>query len=91
MAGFEEMGNPNIPLMSDYSYWRVWVEGCDVRVARDWFNAPPPGPRLQPQHLRKTAKGDIGWWPHPEGGTIPSVPLQDFIGWLRDLMGASAD
>jgi len=69
--------------MSDYSYWRVWgVEDGEVRVARDWNNAPPPGPKLQPQHLELIDNGHVVWRPHDQGAGIPSIPLSDFVAWL---------
>jgi hypothetical protein len=71
----------------EYSYWRVWVVDDSVRVARDWLNAPPPGPRLQPQHLSESGdlrwdKQRVVWEPHMEGAEIPSVSLYAFVAWL---------
>ena len=67
-----------------YSYWRVWIEDGDVRIARDWRNAPPPGPQLQPQHLEVDGEtGYVVWVSHDEGAEISSIPLTAFVAWLE--------
>ena len=65
------------------SYWRVWgVEDGEVRVARDLYESPPPGPQIQPQHLELNDKGYVKWAPHSQGAVIPSIPLNAFVAWL---------
>lgn len=68
---------------SEFSYWRVWLDGDEIRVARDWRNAPPPGPRVQPQHLEVAASGYVEWADHAEAAIIPAIPLSVFLKWLE--------
>ena len=65
-----------------YSVWRVWIHGDEVRVARDDYFAPPPGPRLQPEHLEEADNGRLIWMSHRQGGKIPSVSRVAFVAWL---------
>lgn len=72
-----------------YSIWRVRIDGDAVTVARDDFQSPSPGPRLQPQHLEVHEDGRIVWAPHEQSAKIPSIPLNYFTAWL-DQGGADA-
>lgn len=69
--------------MIDYSYWRLWHEGSQVRVARDKIEDHEGGARqLTPEHLEVV--GDrVEWVEHREGAPLPAVPLPDFIDWLE--------
>ena len=64
--------------------WRLYHEGDQVRVARDQRVEAYDGRATQfvPEHLEVDERGHVTWWPHPEGGDIPAIPIRAFIDWL---------
>ena len=67
---------------TQYSYWRVWIDDDQVRVARDRIVHDPEGTTcVQPEHLERDGDG-ISWTQHEEGAAIPAIEISDFIDWL---------
>lgn len=66
--------------MTELAYWRVWVDGVYVRVARTSDG--------QDQHLELVADG-VEWVPHDPGDSLPAIHRQEFCAWFTDRAGVA--